>query len=173
MNKFYKTVKGWSVTKAERAWLYDAAKIIEKQFPEPVIVNIGVLFGATMHCLRAGASSARLFGVDIKLYPLRREKELNATIIKGNSNTCHTKFQDKIHFLFIDGDHRYKGVKADIVGWSPKVAVGGMIAFHDYESTLPHVVGVKKAVNEWKALERKHWKQLQTVDSVCTFKRIS
>ncbi len=37
----------------------------------------------------------------------------------------------KIDFLFIDGDHRYKGVKEDFALYSPHVAEGGVIAFHD------------------------------------------
>lgn len=36
-----------------------------------------------------------------------------------------------IDFLFIDGDHSYEGVKADYRLYSPFVAPGGLIAFHD------------------------------------------
>ena len=107
MSDFYKTARGWAITASERKWLYETAAIVEKQFPDPTIVNIGILYGATMHCLRAGAPSAGLFGVDIKLYPLSNKEELNATIIEGNSHTCHTEFDLGIHFLFIDGGHEY------------------------------------------------------------------
>jgi len=37
----------------------------------------------------------------------------------------------KLDFLFIDGDHTYKGVKRDFEMYSPLVREGGMIAFHD------------------------------------------
>jgi predicted O-methyltransferase YrrM len=40
-----------------------------------------------------------------------------------------------IEFLFIDGDHRYEGVRRDFELYSPLVADGGLIAFHDI---LPH-----------------------------------
>jgi predicted O-methyltransferase YrrM len=33
--------------------------------------------------------------------------------------------------LFIDGDHSYEGVKKDFEMYSPLVAEGGLIAFHD------------------------------------------
>jgi cephalosporin hydroxylase len=36
-----------------------------------------------------------------------------------------------IDFLFIDGDHTYEGVKDDFERYSPFVADGGLIAFHD------------------------------------------
>lgn len=35
----------------------------------------------------------------------------------------------EINFLFIDGDHRYRGVKEDFVNYSPMV--NGIVAFHD------------------------------------------
>lgn len=36
-----------------------------------------------------------------------------------------------IDVLFIDGDHRYAGAKADFDLYSPLVRSGGLIAFHD------------------------------------------
>lgn len=41
------------------------------------------------------------------------------------------KQTDKIDFLFIDGDHNYDGVKADWDLYSPLLASGAMVAFHD------------------------------------------
>jgi len=38
---------------------------------------------------------------------------------------------DPIDFLFIDGDHTYRGVKKDWLMYSPLVSDGGMVAFHD------------------------------------------
>jgi predicted O-methyltransferase YrrM len=37
----------------------------------------------------------------------------------------------RLDFLFIDGDHTYEGVKADFAMYSPLVRRGGKIAFHD------------------------------------------
>jgi predicted O-methyltransferase YrrM len=39
---------------------------------------------------------------------------------------------DSLDFVFIDGDHRYECVLADIRAWLPKVKAGGVIAGHDY-----------------------------------------
>lgn len=50
-----------------------------------------------------------------------------------------------IGLMYIDGDHRYPGVKADIEAWLPKVAGGAPIIFDDYYSNR----GVKQAVDEW------------------------
>ena len=37
----------------------------------------------------------------------------------------------KLDFLFIDGDHRYEGVKQDFLSYRHLVREGGIIAFHD------------------------------------------
>jgi len=39
---------------------------------------------------------------------------------------------DPIRLLFIDADHSYEGVRSDFELWSPLVADGGVIVFHDY-----------------------------------------
>ncbi len=40
--------------------------------------------------------------------------------------------REPIRFLLIDADHSYEGVKRDFERWSPHVASGGLIVFHDY-----------------------------------------
>ena len=38
---------------------------------------------------------------------------------------------EKVDFLFIDGDHTYQGVKQDFQMYSPLVKKGGIVAVHD------------------------------------------
>lgn len=49
--------------------------------------------------------------------------------------------------VFIDGDHSYEAVFADIRAWWPKVRLGGILCGHDY----PHrrFPGVRRAVDGW------------------------
>lgn len=49
-------------------------------------------------------------------------------------------------FVYIDANHTYEAVKADLDAWYPLVKDGGWICGHDY--TGPHK-GVKKAVDEF------------------------
>lgn len=49
-------------------------------------------------------------------------------------------------FVFIDADHSYDAVKADIAAWLPKIRDGGWITGHDYDSEK--FPGVVKAVEE-------------------------
>jgi predicted O-methyltransferase YrrM len=36
-----------------------------------------------------------------------------------------------VGLLWVDGDHKYRGVRGDFFAWFPHVAVGGVVAFHD------------------------------------------
>jgi hypothetical protein len=70
-----------------------------------------------------------------------------AILMKQKSLTAVKKFEDKtLDFVFIDGDHSYKGVKEDIIAWLPKVKGTGFISGHDYNH--PRLPGVKQAVDE-------------------------
>lgn len=61
----------------------------------------------------------------------------------------------KIDYLFIDGDHRYEGVKADFEMYGPMVRNGGVIIFHDIvEGPSENVGGVPKFWREIKCRYR-------------------
>jgi glycosyltransferase involved in cell wall biosynthesis len=57
----------------------------------------------------------------------------------------HVSWEDPITFLFIDGLHDYPNVARDFWKFSPYVATGGYIAFHDYAYYYP---GVQAFVDE-------------------------
>jgi len=63
-----------------------------------------------------------------------------ATYIPGGS----------LDLVFLDADHSYEGVRADIAAWLPKVRKGGWIGGHDYDNGEPgyDFSGVRKAVDE-------------------------
>jgi len=51
---------------------------------------------------------------------------------------------EPLDVVYIDGDHRYEGVKSDILAWMPKIKEGGILSGHDYRQRD----GVRQAVNE-------------------------
>lgn len=53
-------------------------------------------------------------------------------------------------FVYLDGDHSYEGVDADIRNWWPRVSDGGILAGHDFDETHP---GVMQAVREFAERE--------------------
>lgn len=66
------------------------------------------------------------------------------TPVKKPSLTACLQYEPKsLGAVFLDADHSYESVKAEIEAWLPKVKTGGIFAGHDIK--LP---GVKKAVSE-------------------------
>ena len=52
---------------------------------------------------------------------------------QGDSVQMASIYEDSsLDFVFIDGDHRYECVKADIEAWLPKMKSGSILAGHDY-----------------------------------------
>jgi len=164
---------GKAIIPAERGWLLQMAAEAVADFGDPVIVNIGIFRGATMYCLRAGAAKARLIGIDT-VYPQGHDldPEMHAEVIVGDSGKLWSSFDGPVHLLFVDGDHTYEGVMADIAGWAPKIVPGGVIAFHDFE-TEPAVAakhaGIKRAVLEWE--QEANWHLLLPVGSLRAYRR--
>lgn len=75
--------------------------------------------------------------LDGRVNAIRLSSSRAAAIAKSES--------EQFDLVFIDADHSYESVKADILAWRPLVRPGGILAGHDYSSTWP---GVIKAVNE-------------------------
>jgi len=78
-------------------------------------------------------------------YFLKDQKHSKVSIILGDSHKITTLEKlkealngDLIDFLFIDGDHRYDGVKSDFLMYKDLVKPGGLIGFHDIVATDYH-----------------------------------
>ena len=65
------------------------------------------------------------------------------------------RFGQELDFVFIDADHTYLAVKADIQAWAPKIKTGGLLCGHDYGTGRGTPAGVKRAVDEYCCSEAK------------------
>ncbi|MGI8787920.1 MAG: class I SAM-dependent methyltransferase [Pyrinomonadaceae bacterium] len=82
---------------------------------------------ATDPDLRGAASSFGDFQTNIKAHNVADRIEFHQTFSYELAKT----WTRPLRFLWIDGDHTYKGTKLDFDGFAPHLADGGIIAMHD------------------------------------------
>lgn len=80
-------------------------------------------------------------------------------IVRKTSLEAASSFEDEsLDFVYLDADHTYQGVLADLEAWYPKVVKGGIFCGDDYGAWPltavdfgkgQHTFGVKKAVDEF------------------------
>jgi len=74
----------------------------------------------------------------------RTKKLGNVFFSRGKSLDALEFVRDEsLDMVYVDGDHRYEAVVADIEGWKPKLRKGGVMAGHDW--SFP---AVQKALSE-------------------------
>lgn len=79
-------------------------------------------------------------------------------LIEKDSLAAASEFDGQVDMVFIDADHEYAGVKADIEAWSKKVKPGGIISGHDYAANFQGVIqAVKEAFPVGLAINGSVW----------------
>jgi predicted O-methyltransferase YrrM len=161
-------------------------KVLAKRKPR-FLLEIGTARGGTLFLFtRVSSSDALIISVDLPGglfgggYPEWRKlfyesfaiHKQKMHLIRADSHALSTLNMvenilegRKLDFLFIDGDHTYKGVKTDFEIYSKLVGKGGIIAFHD---VCPHPPQTGCEVNLfWREIKDKYeyieivrdWKQ--------------
>ena len=146
------------LTERERVLLFELSRSLSRNSR---IVEIGSYLGASTFFLAAGARSrsGKVFAVDTwsnmgmsegprETYDdfVRNVAPLGDSIfpIKGLSIQVAKGFDGEIDLLFVDGDHSYEAVRADLEAWLPKVKKAGIVVLHDYA----WAGGVQRAAKE-------------------------
>jgi predicted O-methyltransferase YrrM len=169
-SQIYKKVKG-QMQLVECQLLYNLAK--ESKF-RGIIVEIGSYKGLSTACLAFGSlegNKAKVYAIDPHL-EYDSEKEFKENIAKLNLTSIVTPFvmtseeaakiiNEPVKLIFIDGDHSYEAVKKDFELWFPKMAPGGVMAFHDSQ----FFDGVRKLTRE-KIYKSKAFREVGLVDSI-------
>lgn len=124
--------------------LYDLAKSLETI---SIGVEIGSYTGASSLMIAKGLNKySKLYCIDTWENDAMTEGNWNTydvfskntqlvankiNTVKSNSTDAAIGFNKEIDFLFIDGDHSYDGVKADVDAWFVKLKRSGVIIMHD------------------------------------------
>ncbi len=152
LNSSFNSLAGFIEPSQVHDEILELVKILDNIKPK-VVLEIGTANGGTLFLFSHVASrDATLISVDlpagmfgggyptwkIPLYKSFALSNQRIHLIRADSQEQSTLERVKsilngreIEFLFIDGDHRYKGVKKDFEIYSPLVKEGGIIAFHD------------------------------------------
>lgn len=71
---------------------------------------------------------------------LTTESFREVSLVNLSSEQVTPAWQEPVGLAFIDGDHRYEGVRRDFEAWEPHVVTGGFMAFDDAtdEQCGPH-----------------------------------
>lgn len=75
----------------------------------------------------------------------------NVRLIPSMTVEAAKHWHQWIDYLYVDADHSYAGVAADLAAWFPHVRLGGLIVGDDYGHAL--YPGVKQAWDEFEAAE--------------------
>lgn len=75
----------------------------------------------------------------------------NVRILRRRSTVAAGEVTDgSLDFVFIDANHSYDAVMADLDAWGPKVRRGGIVAGHDYRDVpAKPFIQVKRAVDDY------------------------
>lgn len=124
-------------------------------------VELGSYLGASSICIASALTGkARLYCVDTWQNEGMREglrdtysefitniDMLSRTItpLRGKSAEVARTFNNNVDFLFIDADHNYEGIMADLNAWWPKLLPGAIVLMHD----VGWAEGLKKALDDF------------------------
>jgi predicted O-methyltransferase YrrM len=137
------------------------AQLAAGVFDGEVIVEIGSYKGASacylarggvpVHCVDlwdlGGQRHAQRYAQRAVWHQFLANTEgLDITPHKGASVDVAATWDLPVGLLFIDGLHTYDGVRSDLDAWTPHLAPGGLVVFHDYDQRFP---GVIEAADEW------------------------
>lgn len=139
----------------------DLYKRVVEHFPSgSVLVELGVLHGKSLaYLIVEGVNTGKQFdivGVDNFRWSLNQRQKVESNLlpvrdryrlIEGDSSVAAYQFAEKsVDFVFIDANHDYTCVAADIAAWLPRMKSGSWICGHDHdEFSFP---GVVRAVKE-------------------------
>lgn len=145
------SVEGW-LAREEVALLIGLAERVPR---EQAIVEIGNYRGRSTTALALGArrgGGAQVYSVDPHVafvgplggrFGREDQQELYANLARAgvgafvsvvglDSRAVAASWRGApVGLLFIDGDHRYEAVRADLAAWQPHLAPGAVVAFDD------------------------------------------
>ncbi len=156
--------------KSPTPWLISREDLLSVLPKNAIVAEIGVAEGQFSNSILSLTDPIKLYLIDcweeqsFSIYPEYRPqptqdgyyelvkqkfgRDSRVEIIKEYSDKAAKVFPDNyFDWIYIDGNHVYEAIKADLESWLPKVKDGGIIAGHDY--VVRKDFGIVSAVNEF------------------------
>jgi cephalosporin hydroxylase len=155
----------------QESWEFNKLAEIYTTLAPAKVIEIGSFYGATLWYWITGSKNIqRVTSVDYPIGPAdgrynemiqsraqwsgwAEESRVCLYDIQGDSHARATVERvaqiypdNDVDFLFIDGDHSYRGVRADYLNYSQFVRPGGLIVFHD-------IIGLPDVSKFWRELK--------------------
>jgi predicted O-methyltransferase YrrM len=111
------------------------------------------------------AASAKRWAANLKKVGLTPPRLLEMTT--DEAAEVYPK-EPSISMLFVDAAHGREAVDRDLLNWTPRIKVGGVVALHDM--FYPSITGVCQAVVNWWSTAR--WEYIRQRDYTIAFRRM-
>jgi predicted O-methyltransferase YrrM len=136
--------------------------ILEKSEPKTVL-EIGGCSGGTAWAWSQLPSVERVVVVDLFVLDGRMQFSDSHILVQGDSHDLGVReatvdrLGGPVDFLFIDGDHSYRGALLDFAIYAPLVRPGGIIALHDVSvEQRPIYRAIHDVIPLWNQLRRNY-----------------
>ncbi|MGE0713956.1 MAG: class I SAM-dependent methyltransferase [Alphaproteobacteria bacterium] len=144
--------------------------VVRRSRPHARFVEIGTYLGRSAACFGVEIVNAgkqqHLTTIDLFADPEQERRARDnlaplaaaVTVVKSDSVAAAAGFDDgSLDMVFIDGDHHYPAVSADIAAWRGKVRSGGILAGDDFwwpdPEAPPPLPGRMPSFPVWRAVE--------------------
>jgi predicted O-methyltransferase YrrM len=88
-------------------------------------------------------------------------------LLVGDSVAVAKEWDEPLDMLYLDGNHSYEGVLADVDAWYPHLLVEGILAFHDYGNRKHEVT---RAVDD--AMKNREVERVARVGYLMVYQRV-
>lgn len=165
----------------EAAYLYRLVRDLQPR----TVVEIGRFRGGSTFLIAAALEDGVLHSYDLETRQGRAGAHLDRELVEAlrrygladrvELNTADSRTADppgaEIDLLFIDGDHREEGVRADFEHWAPLLSSRGHVLFHDAVDAPDFIPASESGPARVAAQAGEDWERRSGAGSLAHFTR--